>query len=157
MEHVTISSISLFVLHSILSSQQVQKIILFLLSLRGDFPNQNPLVDGLPVWTQRDADLTNQDLVVWHVFGMTHVSDLSAPLHFHPVTTNSPLLLLTSVIRHMCSIHLAASARRLAHHACRAYQLSPETIRFLRCVPFKGCTTGKRVKMLHELHRFSGQ
>ena len=40
---------------------------------RGDFPNQNPCVDGLSVWTERDAPLRNQDIVVWHVFGMTHV------------------------------------------------------------------------------------
>ena len=38
----------------------------------GDFPNQNPERDGLPVWTAADRSIDGADLVVWHVFGLTH-------------------------------------------------------------------------------------
>lgn len=34
----------------------------------GDFPNQNPrLGEGLPTWTQRDAKLSDADVVLWWV------------------------------------------------------------------------------------------
>ncbi|GLZ41368.1 amine oxidase [Actinokineospora sp. NBRC 105648] len=39
----------------------------------GDYPNQNPGNDGLAVWTRADRELTEEDLVLWHVFGPTHV------------------------------------------------------------------------------------
>lgn len=39
----------------------------------GEFPNQNPFLDGLPKWTKRDANIYNTDLVFWHVFGVTHL------------------------------------------------------------------------------------
>lgn len=38
----------------------------------GDFPNQNPHADGLPVWAAADRPLDGADLVLWHVFGLTH-------------------------------------------------------------------------------------
>lgn len=38
----------------------------------GDLINQHPGGDGIPDWQQRDADLDGQDVVLWHVFGMTH-------------------------------------------------------------------------------------
>ena len=38
----------------------------------GDFPNQRPERDGLPVWTAADRSLDGVDLVLWHVFGGTH-------------------------------------------------------------------------------------
>ena len=50
------------------------------IKLSGDFPNQNPHVDGLSVWTERDAALTDVDLVVWHIFGMTHVRTCASSL-----------------------------------------------------------------------------
>ena len=41
----------------------------------GEYPNQRPpsMPDGLPHWTRRDANLDGADLVLWHVFGVTHV------------------------------------------------------------------------------------
>ena len=39
----------------------------------GDYPNLHPGDDGLPRWTRDDRDLVNQDLVVWHTFGSTHL------------------------------------------------------------------------------------
>lgn len=41
----------------------------------GEYPNQRPraMPDGLPHWTQRDADLDGADVVLWHVFGVTHL------------------------------------------------------------------------------------
>ncbi|MBM7773367.1 primary-amine oxidase [Actinokineospora baliensis] len=39
----------------------------------GDYPNQHPGQAGLPTWTKADRDLENQDVVLWHVFGPTHV------------------------------------------------------------------------------------
>lgn len=38
----------------------------------GDFPNQCQTLEGLPLWTQQDRDLENTDVVLWHVFGVTH-------------------------------------------------------------------------------------
>lgn len=40
----------------------------------GDFPNQRPpaMADGLAQWTCRDAHLDGTDVVLWHVFGVTH-------------------------------------------------------------------------------------
>ena len=39
----------------------------------GDYPNQHPTGDGLPIWTTADRSLENKPLVVWYVFGHTHV------------------------------------------------------------------------------------
>ncbi|CRK57855.1 Monoamine oxidase [Alloactinosynnema sp. L-07] len=39
----------------------------------GDFPNQHPGGAGLPEWTVKDRDLQGRELVLWHVFGPTHV------------------------------------------------------------------------------------
>ncbi len=38
----------------------------------GEYPNQGKF-DGLQVWTERNASLDNQDLVLWHTFGVTHL------------------------------------------------------------------------------------
>lgn len=39
----------------------------------GDYPNAHAGGAGLPEWTAADRDLTDGDLVLWHVFGPTHV------------------------------------------------------------------------------------
>jgi primary-amine oxidase len=39
----------------------------------GDFPNQHPTGDGLPVWTAADRPIKDVDLVAWYVFAHTHV------------------------------------------------------------------------------------
>ena len=39
----------------------------------GDHPNQHPGGGGLPAWTARDRDLADTDVVLWHVFGPTHL------------------------------------------------------------------------------------
>ena len=39
----------------------------------GDRPNQHAGGAGLPAWTAADRDLVDTDLVLWHVFGPTHV------------------------------------------------------------------------------------
>ncbi|HWB12056.1 MAG TPA: primary-amine oxidase [Pirellulales bacterium] len=39
----------------------------------GDYPNQHPTGDGLPYWTAADRPIKNTPLVVWYVFGHTHV------------------------------------------------------------------------------------
>lgn len=39
----------------------------------GDFPTQAIGSDGLPIWTRRDAKIENEDLVVWHSFGVAHI------------------------------------------------------------------------------------
>ncbi|OKI27077.1 hypothetical protein A6A25_07520 [Saccharothrix sp. CB00851] len=39
----------------------------------GDHPNQHPGGAGLPAWTARDRDLVDTDVVLWHVFGPTHL------------------------------------------------------------------------------------
>ena len=40
----------------------------------GDFPNQRPpsMPDGLAHWTRRDRSVARADVVLWHVFGVTH-------------------------------------------------------------------------------------
>ncbi|MCE0538736.1 primary-amine oxidase [Kineosporia rhizophila] len=38
----------------------------------GDFVNQHPGQAGLPTYTAQDRELDNQDLVLWHTFGLTH-------------------------------------------------------------------------------------
>jgi primary-amine oxidase len=39
----------------------------------GDFPNQNPNSDGLCEWIKQNRNISNTDIVVWHVFGTTHL------------------------------------------------------------------------------------
>jgi primary-amine oxidase len=39
----------------------------------GDFPNQLVGIDGLPKWTKANRSILDTDLVVWHVFGVTHL------------------------------------------------------------------------------------
>ena len=39
----------------------------------GDYPNQHPGGDGLPGWTAADRSLVDEEIVVWHTFGLTHV------------------------------------------------------------------------------------
>ena len=39
----------------------------------GDYPNQHAGGAGLPAYQQADRDLVDQDIVVWHTFGSTHV------------------------------------------------------------------------------------
>lgn len=41
-------------------------------SAAGDYPNQGPAGAGLPAWTNGE-DLSNQDVVAWYVFGITHI------------------------------------------------------------------------------------
>ncbi|GJX89810.1 copper amine oxidase [Tanacetum coccineum] len=43
----------------------------------GEFPNQNPRVgEGLATWVKKDRSLEETDLVLWYVFGVTHVPRL---------------------------------------------------------------------------------
>ncbi|OQU89852.1 hypothetical protein SORBI_3002G282600 [Sorghum bicolor] len=43
----------------------------------GDFPNQNPHIDeGLPTWVKKDRSLEETDIVLWYVFGLTHIPRL---------------------------------------------------------------------------------
>jgi primary-amine oxidase len=39
----------------------------------GDYPNQHPGGDGLPLWTAANRDVRNTDLVAWYVFAHMHV------------------------------------------------------------------------------------
>ena len=40
----------------------------------GDYPNQHPTGDGLPVWTKADRSVEDTELTVWYVFGHTHIA-----------------------------------------------------------------------------------
>lgn len=43
----------------------------------GEFPNQNPRAgEGLATWVQQDRKLEEADIVLWYVFGVTHVPRL---------------------------------------------------------------------------------
>nr|TKR68957.1 copper amine oxidase 1-like isoform X2 [Populus alba] len=43
----------------------------------GEFPNQNPRVDeGLATWVKQNRPLEETDIVLWYVFGITHVPRL---------------------------------------------------------------------------------
>ena len=39
----------------------------------GDFPNQHAGGDGLPKYIEENRSIQNEDIVVWHTFGHTHV------------------------------------------------------------------------------------
>jgi primary-amine oxidase len=38
----------------------------------GEFPNQHAGEAGLPAWAARDRSLVDEDVVLWHTFGITH-------------------------------------------------------------------------------------
>jgi primary-amine oxidase len=40
----------------------------------GEFPTQSATDYGLPVWTARDRDIEDTDIVLWHVFGLHHIT-----------------------------------------------------------------------------------
>ncbi|KAJ7953563.1 Amine oxidase [Quillaja saponaria] len=43
----------------------------------GEFPNQNPRVgEGLPTWVKQNRSLEEADIVLWYVFGVTHIPRL---------------------------------------------------------------------------------
>ena len=42
----------------------------------GQYPNQNPGPDGLPVWTQKNRGIVNTNVVVWYNFGHHHIPRL---------------------------------------------------------------------------------
>ncbi|XP_014521049.1 uncharacterized protein LOC106777802 [Vigna radiata var. radiata] len=43
----------------------------------GEFPNQNPRVgEGLATWVQQNRSLEEADIVLWYVFGVTHIPRL---------------------------------------------------------------------------------
>ncbi|KAJ7569207.1 hypothetical protein O6H91_01G066900 [Diphasiastrum complanatum] len=43
----------------------------------GEFPNQNPRVgEGLSTWVKQDRNLEEADIVLWYIFGVTHVPRL---------------------------------------------------------------------------------
>lgn len=39
----------------------------------GEYPNQHPTGDGLPLWTAANRNVSDTPLVVWYVFGHNHV------------------------------------------------------------------------------------
>jgi primary-amine oxidase len=39
----------------------------------GDYPNQHPGGEGLPLWTAADRSIANTDIVVWYTFGHHHI------------------------------------------------------------------------------------
>jgi primary-amine oxidase len=39
----------------------------------GDYPNAHAGGAGLPAWTAADRSLVDEDIVLWHVFGPTHI------------------------------------------------------------------------------------
>jgi primary-amine oxidase len=42
----------------------------------GQYPNQNPGPDGLPVWTEKNRNIENTEIVVWYNFGHHHIPRL---------------------------------------------------------------------------------
>jgi len=40
----------------------------------GEFPNQSATDHGLPAWTARDRPIEDTDVVLWHVFGLHHIT-----------------------------------------------------------------------------------
>ncbi|MFE0997725.1 primary-amine oxidase [Streptomyces mutabilis] len=39
----------------------------------GDYPNQHAGGSGLPAWQAKDRSLADEDVVLWHTFGTTHI------------------------------------------------------------------------------------
>ncbi|RWV99771.1 hypothetical protein GW17_00037305 [Ensete ventricosum] len=43
----------------------------------GEFPNQNPRInEGLATWVKKNRSLEEADIVLWYVFGITHIPRL---------------------------------------------------------------------------------
>ena len=42
----------------------------------GEYVNQSKGDDGIMVWTEKDRDIENKDLVLWHSFGILHLPRL---------------------------------------------------------------------------------
>ncbi|CAL9100079.1 unnamed protein product [Musa textilis] len=43
----------------------------------GEFPNQNPRInEGLATWVRKNRSLEETDIVLWYVFGVTHIPRL---------------------------------------------------------------------------------
>ena len=40
----------------------------------GEFPNLSAADYGLPAWTARDRPIEDTDVVLWHVFGLHHIT-----------------------------------------------------------------------------------
>jgi primary-amine oxidase len=40
----------------------------------GEFPTQSAADHGLPAWTARERDIEETDVVLWHVFGLHHIT-----------------------------------------------------------------------------------
>ena len=40
----------------------------------GEFPNLSAADTGLPAWTARDRPIEDTDVVLWHVFGLHHIT-----------------------------------------------------------------------------------
>ncbi|KAF7591048.1 hypothetical protein BBP40_002008 [Aspergillus hancockii] len=40
----------------------------------GEFTSQSRVDTGLDVWTQRNENIENEDVVLWHTFGVTHIT-----------------------------------------------------------------------------------
>jgi primary-amine oxidase len=40
----------------------------------GEFPNMSLIDHGLPAWTARDRPIEDADVVLWHVFGLHHIT-----------------------------------------------------------------------------------
>ncbi|KAL1603884.1 cytochrome c oxidase subunit 1 [Paraconiothyrium brasiliense] len=40
----------------------------------GEFTNQSREDTGLAIWSEREEDLENEDVILWHTFGVTHVT-----------------------------------------------------------------------------------
>jgi primary-amine oxidase len=40
----------------------------------GEFPNMSLIDHGLPAWTARDRPIEDTDVVLWHVFGLHHIT-----------------------------------------------------------------------------------
>nr|CAD1820098.1 unnamed protein product [Ananas comosus var. bracteatus] len=43
----------------------------------GEFPNQNPRInEGLATWVKKNRSLEETDIVLWYIFGVTHIPRL---------------------------------------------------------------------------------
>ena len=86
----------------------------------GDFPNQRPpsKPDGLAAWTARDASLEATDLVVWHVFGVTHAVRLHLYLHVCMYVCMHALEATDLVVRHVFGVTHACLWCHARTHAC---------------------------------------
>jgi Copper amine oxidase, enzyme domain len=133
--------------------------------LRGDFPNQMPGVDGLPLWVKKNRSIVDEDLVVWHVFGVTHVSFSQYLLYFS--SHHRVILFVFSTFPHSIIPHLrlyytascyiiiiiiitictAPSPRGLACDARGALRIPPQAARVLRVLARHGPAPGERLAL----------